>query len=156
MFDITKYKFSDKAICLLKGDECFALTNDKQITLATGQTNWINFNKKDVMALAKHFNLLNESVDTVITNSILENIETEDILPKWDADKGEIIDGFGTIYDIVETDTSHIIEIGKMYQSNETPNISFMKRIPQSETTYKSLNLDSVKEIFNKEDDLHG
>lgn len=87
-----------------------------------------------------------ESVDTVITNSILENIDTEDMLPRYDKEKGEIIDGFGTIYDIVETDIGKL-EIGKTYQSNESPHISFVKRINQSETTYKNLNLDSVGEI---------
>lgn len=114
MFDISEHKWSDRLICLLKGKGCFALTNDKQVVLATSQANWITINKDDAIAIAKHFNLLNESVDVSAFSKSVDQIITESILGN----------------------------------------------IPQSENTYKSLNLDSVGEIkdnelFNKESDSH-
>jgi len=147
-------------------------------------------NKDDAIAIAKHFGIveycdkcgeLNE-VDPCPCNC---NNSDDDMLPQWNEEKGEIVDGFGTIYDIVETNTMTPVEIGKVYQSLESPNVSFVKRIPQSETDYlnstkanKERLEESIKqleqgktvettynseigeiqtnELFNKESDSHG
>lgn len=80
------------------------------------------------------FNIVIDKDDPCISHVL--QLEGNENLPRYDESTGEIMDGYGTIYDLVEKDIKGTIEIGKIYQSNEQPHISLVKRIPQSETTY--------------------